>query len=105
MENLKPCPFCGGEPRIYKEPFTKYFGEDVKHIVCSTDYCAVLGPFKTEQEAIEAWNTRAERKCINCQNYKYMNLGRERYCDMWRIKSPVVFDDFSCGWWKPISPE
>ena len=27
-------------------------------------------------------------------------LGRERYCHVWGRKSPVVFDEFFCGWWE-----
>ena len=50
MEELKPCPFCGGEAHIHRH---ERFG-----IEC--DECGMgLGWIKeTEQEAIEAWNRR-----------------------------------------------
>lgn len=41
-----------------------------------------------------------EMICRNCQHYKTLNLGRERYCHVWGCKSPMVFDSFCCGWWE-----
>lgn len=41
-----------------------------------------------------------ERICRNCQHYKTMNLGRERYCHVWGRKEPMVHDRFFCGWWE-----
>lgn len=59
-EELKPCPFCGGEAAIY-EPITTRFW----FVRCSNgDTCSTCGPDRgTRSEAIEAWNTRAERTC------------------------------------------
>lgn len=54
---LKPCPFCGGEPTLscYRNFLVKCFGSQ-----CSAD---VESWGKTEEEAVEKWNTRAERTC------------------------------------------
>lgn len=61
-EKLKPCPFCGGEAtqlfRLTPE------GEERYIYGCCTIKCVgnVLGlrwGFKTDKEAIEAWNRRA----------------------------------------------
>ena len=58
MENLKPCPFCGGEIAIEEEwadSFSSFF----------TFQCDECGMYVTHQycvsetEAIEAWNRRA----------------------------------------------
>jgi Lar family restriction alleviation protein len=51
MDKLKPCPFCGGEACVYSDGWGVWFGVSCK---CGhhTD------EFRTEQEAIEAWNKR-----------------------------------------------
>lgn len=63
-EELKPCPFCGGEAVrmnfLDNPPFpntigTRYFG--------CRKCCVVSFTGMTEEEATEAWNTRAERTC------------------------------------------
>lgn len=73
MDSLKPCPFCGGEA----ETWSHYFEEeditlwqvrckerpyDVEHPCYTADSFI---SFTTEAEAIEAWNTRAERTTQN----------------------------------------
>ena len=66
MAELKPCPFCGSkwtDVRYMNNPF------DTHHIYggyasyCD-DCCATTKRFKTETEAIEAWERRAvDGKC------------------------------------------
>ena len=66
MNELKPCPFCGGEAIIMQEnnwwvactDCTAEIGFDGM-----TDTSGCFGHYNTEAEAIEAWNTRAERTC------------------------------------------
>ena len=51
---LKPCPFCGGEDF----QVVGVYGEEY-YVDCLT--CTTCGPSgETEEEAIEAWNKRAE---------------------------------------------
>lgn len=52
-EQLRPCPFCGGEANIYQMHFwgTTY--------TCECSDCGIeTKPMDTEAEAIEAWNRR-----------------------------------------------
>lgn len=92
MSNLKPCPFCGGEAECNKwwsATIAGKYATVCTKCSCGTDY------YYTEAEAISAWNTRAERTCINVGCYidatrfkcsecgyngwtKYANDGRDR---------------------------
>lgn len=55
---LKPCPFCGGKPFISAR--LPYFGETLTvAVVCENCNAASKHKIK-EEEAIEAWNRRAE---------------------------------------------
>ena len=62
MNELKPCPFCGGEPST---GFIDYEGDTWvgKHEVsCFNNKCVVqpnTDSYETEEDAIKAWNTRA----------------------------------------------
>ena len=65
MSELLKCPFCGGEAKPYN------LGK--KHLI-ECDDCKEYGHgayvvARTEAEAIEAWNTRAERTCENIGYY------------------------------------
>lgn len=61
MAELKPCPFCGGTDievnRIYDE------ADEVDKFYLSCNGCGIeqsICIYKTTQEAIKAWNTRAK---------------------------------------------
>lgn len=62
MDKLKPCPFCGYQPKLKDEdtlyPLTR--NGDLWNAVCAEPYggCSahILG--RTKEEAIKAWNTR-----------------------------------------------
>lgn len=60
MEAVKPCPFCGGKARIVQnDPLMK--GEKkfyVFGVICNE--CDAHFWKNTEEEAIEAWNRRAD---------------------------------------------
>lgn len=64
MAELKPCPFCGSEPtiRVYRG---KDGWRDRYAVLCRYDEggCgAESGLYHYENEAVEAWNRRAENE-------------------------------------------
>lgn len=74
MSELLPCPFCGGEAQVMKMDLGEIEeGWQVWGIWCVDDLHAeehggyqhghFIDNYATEAEAIEAWNTRAERTC------------------------------------------
>lgn len=58
MDELKPCPFCGGKAFVSAK--LPYFGETLTlAVVC--EKCNASSKHKTtEEKAIEAWNRRAD---------------------------------------------
>ena len=84
---LKPCPFCGGEAvrmdLLDNPPFpdvigTRYFG--------CRKCCVVSFTGMTDAEAVEAWNARTERTC----NYVWDDKSH-----VWRCSE--------CGGLEPVS--
>ena len=64
MSDLLPCPFCGGEAQVQHQS-RKLYGDvvDWYGVYCKKQFCGFVSGQSTEAEAIEAWNTRAERTC------------------------------------------
>ena len=89
MSELLPCPFCGGEAEVYEMQYGENGKYSVFGVFCKEDSKAELiglnryqhghfiDNFPTEAEAIEAWNTRAER---TCKHERMFNLVK-RECD------------------------
>lgn len=62
-EELKPCPFCGGEAQ--RDSNNAHNGDRMDDwewfaVYCPNCGCAHTPPFKTTYEAIAAWNRRAQ---------------------------------------------
>lgn len=75
---LLPCPFCGGEAQaMHMDLDSIEEGWKVWGVWCVDDLNAedyrshghYIDNYATEAEAIEAWNTRAERTCHNKARY------------------------------------
>lgn len=100
MSGLKPCPFCGGDAHV-KEVVSAC--EMLYTVGCSDSECMgyetwLLKP--TKEEAIAAWNRRADRTCRNVSewnspelfDFKCSECGAE-VCSDEMGKSPLVVDE------------
>ena len=89
MSDLKPCPFCGGEAQTTLRNIGDS-GEDFWSVECfdpecGCDFCL----YHTEAEAIEAWNTRAERTCHDA-NTRF----NAWTCSECKCTQLLMFDDY-----------
>lgn len=63
MSELLTCPFCGGEGVAYRVPdYPKKIGPRYS-VICNGCGASVTTIFQHKQDAIDAWNRRAERTC------------------------------------------
>lgn len=76
---LLPCPFCGSDNCWTHEVWNRHTDHAQGYYVECYDCGAMKGAmiyhngtwdgfYKTEAEAIEAWNTRHERTCDGCKH-------------------------------------
>lgn len=67
MTNLKPCPFCGGKAKTEFLDVDKS-NEKIHSAFCVDDDCVgsncMWADFPTKEDAIKAWNTRADDKRV-----------------------------------------
>lgn len=72
MSELLPCPFCGGEANTLHRPHVLDWRYSVG---CNDDECrgfiGLSWLYKTEAEAIAAWNSRTERTCKPIGTIRY----------------------------------
>lgn len=60
MSELKPCPFCGGEAKLYSiGTGSPHYGH-YHQVVCQGCLTASGAYWSGEQSAIDAWNTRVD---------------------------------------------
>lgn len=82
-ETLKPCPFCGKQPEV---GHYETFDNDEWYIGCDCECGPCTKIHLTYEQAIAAWNARAERTCyadeVTHRDCKYsVNRGwKERTC-------------------------
>lgn len=89
MNELKPCPFCGGKAHIWNSGYF-YSGK------CYKCGCTLSGNgYVTEAEAIEAWNTRADdyRQAAEYWQRTYEEAFAERTCE----NNAPDYLDFLCS--------
>ena len=88
MDELRPCPFCGGEACVgVGRLITSDFGSDAYAYVtcgeCGASTDEVYGDKADESEivkqAVAAWNRRAERTCrmVDCGSHDTCVVNRE----------------------------
>ena len=63
MEELKPCPFCGGEAGIVHGDL----GRNGSRVICkscggSTDFFCISTRYSSDKKAADAWNAREDEK-------------------------------------------
>ena len=83
-ELLKPCPFCGRKPKLYRKFYQTPWYFHYRHVVeCLDDNCLVKPKvvYDEECDAITAWNTRAEKTCHRVGS----------------IEDGYSFNDFKCS--------
>ena len=76
MDELKPCPFCGGKAEIVEGYYDSFI--DGYAVMCR-NCCLIFGAhgslgeaykwmciYESKEEAIDAWNTRYQIPCETC---------------------------------------
>ena len=100
-EELKPCPFCGGDVRnVYPVNPTLFDN----HFLVICQQCGCIGPFSDEwkngslsprefqEKAVTAWNTRVERMVnVGMIAVADTNVAPER-------GHQPIFECSNCGW-------
>ena len=60
MDELLPCPFCGGTNLLVCDP-DRWAGESFWHVDCQAQGCGVEGPYDLGKSgAVAKWNMRAD---------------------------------------------
>ena len=68
-EELKPCPFCGGEAYTEGDKSKLQDGFGFWYVSCKNN-CGVSGYFRTKEDAIKAWNRRYNENGVNREKPK-----------------------------------
>lgn len=59
-EELKPCPFCGGEASLFTAEEVGYIGDEHFAVKCNGCFCGT-GHYADPGRAAEAWNRRPQQ--------------------------------------------
>ena len=96
IEELKPCPFCGGEAKETEPAEVGSYWFQMWKIQCRDCGALVAGSHRRMNR--EAWNRRAERTCRAWQDYEAMEDGMPD-CRMWRCECGETFP-----FWRGLGP-
>lgn len=88
MSELLPCPFCGGEAEAHEVMFPYHYWDVLCDGECFDHFCEK----PTEAEAVEAWNTRAERTCKMETDNDELEVIAYSHEDTWAYKCSA------CDW-------
>ena len=110
---LLPCPFCGGEAEVYEMQYGENGKYSVFGVFCVDDSKAELiglskyqhghfiDNFRTEAEAVEAWNNRAQTVFgLTLDEVRQMikrDAERERTCENVDTDDDCYFECSKCG--------
>lgn len=92
VNELKPCPFCGGKAEIARNKSVTslgWYGRCTSCLSSGQRFLVRTETFHTEAEAIAAWNTRAERTCHNKTYGNYLHCSS---CDELIYQGDRQFD-------------
>ena len=73
MNELKPCPFCGGEAKLHKKG-NKFYVE------CDGDCWTQTSKYSYQEDAIKAWNDLERRKEENAPTVDAVEVVRCKDC-------------------------
>lgn len=63
MTELRPCPFCGGEAKVWVEYIhygNRHVYDEMNEYHCGCEECGIsMSSRATEEDAIKDWNRRA----------------------------------------------
>lgn len=104
MSELLPCPFCGGEANLDELTPTPYNDQHSTYYSVGCINCGIGFYENTEDEAIAAWNSRANlgscenELIVRCENCKHYNrIGCSDGFGWCESMDRGVSDDFYCA--------
>lgn len=84
MNELKPCPFCGGEAQVQHQS-RELYGDAVDWygVYCKKQFCGYVSGQSTEAEAVASWNTRSDdyKQAAEYWQRMYEQAFAERTCE------------------------
>lgn len=92
IDELKPCPFCGGTPRVFSHN-NEWIGR-TWHIECLDDNCG-CGTCHHESEKIAAtvWNRRVETSTAEIERLREALYAYTEYCNICHGRGHIIEED------------
>ena len=93
MNQLKPCPFCGGEASVVGKPHEAKFCVGCGDDTC-LDFSGLGWLYDTDDDAAAAWNRREERTCRIVVDHGRHGPEPRFDGDVWTVH----YTCSECGW-------